>query len=135
MWSLHVLLAVLTGDLGQLWTPSPQQYASGDFIPLAITISCPSSPALAKLYASNITVQMVKNRKIWFSQPPTEGRLLTTREMVLSAGLPAGRHECNAGTSFQLFKLKAGSPGREVNISVNSSLEVKVSFVIPLRRI
>ncbi|KAI0811241.1 hypothetical protein BC629DRAFT_1589970 [Irpex lacteus] len=52
----------------KLWSPIPQQYASGDFIPLAVNISCPSSPALTKLYASNVEIQLVKRRRIWFAQ-------------------------------------------------------------------
>lgn len=50
----------------------------------------------------------------------------TVREMVLAAGVLGGRHECNLGTAFQLFKLKAGSPGREANIHIEGLLEIEV---------
>ncbi|KAI0094048.1 hypothetical protein BDY19DRAFT_902718 [Irpex rosettiformis] len=113
----------------KLWSPIPQHFASGDYIPLAVNISCPSSPALAKLYASDVTIQLVKKRRIWFSQ----GRLTTARQMVLSAGISTGGHECIAGTAFQLFRLKAGSPGREVNISVKGTLEVEHVIRVTVR--
>lgn len=127
--AIHVSLPVReTVDRGltlpKLFVPLPRCFTSGDYIPLAIGISCPSSPALAKLYATSITIQLVKKRKIWICR----GRQISVRETHISTAIPSGRTECNRGEAYLSFRLEAGAAGRESTWAVDGALEVSVSL-------
>lgn len=106
----------------QLFTPRPRCFTSGEPIPLAIGIRCLSSPALAKLYASSVSIQLVKKRRIWV----TGGRQISIRETQLASAVPIGRIECNDGEGFLSFRLEAGAAGRESSWAVEGALEVSV---------
>ena len=107
----------------QLFLPIPRCYTSGDTIPLAIGISCLSSPALAKLYVTSVSMQLVKRRKIWVSA----GRQISVRETLLSTAVSSGRIECGQGEEYLTFSLEAGAAGRESSWSVDGAVDVSVS--------
>jgi hypothetical protein len=77
---------------------------------------------MAKLYASNVEIQLVKQRCIWLSPD----RPVTTRETVVSKATFTGRQECNKGTAYLGFSLMAGVLGREVNVNVTGALDINV---------
>ncbi|KAI0703574.1 hypothetical protein BC835DRAFT_1262709 [Cytidiella melzeri] len=113
-----------------LFFPIPTQYASGDFIPLAVNIFCPLSPALTMLYASNVEVQLVKKRRIWLD---SQGRLFSAREFIISSAKPSVSLESTTGTAYLSLQLGAGMPGREVNFNIAGALDIHYFIRVTVR--
>lgn len=108
----------------QLFLPHPRCYPSGEFIPLGIMIGCPSSPAVTKLYTSDITVQLLKRRKLIVGAT----NMVNIHDTVLSTGRFDRKNDCSRSQSCLLWKIEAGASGRETSWSIDGVIEVLVSL-------
>lgn len=103
--------------------PSPSCFASGDPIPLALAISSPHAPALAKLLSSHIGVYLVRKKKLWVNN----AHQICVRELLVSQADLFLAHDSLDGTIELQIELRAGEIGHESSWSVDGAAAVEVS--------
>jgi len=112
-----------------LFFPLPRIYTSGEMIPLAVGLTCSSSPALVKLYAPGVSIQLVKRRRIWFSA----GQQISVRDTQLSTSTPSGLVDYNVGEAYLSYRLEAGGIGSEASLGVEGTIEVSYFIRVIVR--
>ena len=85
-------------------------------------IACPTSPALSELYASTLTVQLVRRRTVSFG--PTAQ--IAVMEKVLSTAKPGQRVDTAQGSCYVSLRLEAGLTGHETTWRVENTIEMSV---------
>ncbi|THH32985.1 hypothetical protein EUX98_g1176 [Antrodiella citrinella] len=93
----------------QLYVPEPSVFASGETIHLALSISCPHSPAIPKLLSDSIGIFLVKRRKVWIN----EGRQISVREVVVEKVTELHVNSMLEGTMYLTAELTGGQHGTE----------------------
>ncbi|EKM55636.1 uncharacterized protein PHACADRAFT_121358 [Phanerochaete carnosa HHB-10118-sp] len=113
----------------QAFLPLPRCYPSGEPIPMALKISCLSSPALTRLYFPNIEVQLVKRRKIYVGLQ----RQYSLRENVLNTAVIDHKTCLEIGGCCVIMRLEAGAMGRECSWSVDGVIDIQYVIRISVR--
>lgn len=107
--------------LVDLLIPAPACFASGNTIPVALTIRCPFSPILPQALAPNIGLFLVKRKKLWLHG----GRQITVREQLIYKAETFRMTEIEEGVRHLTFELRAGEAGCEHSFKVNDAMQVE----------
>ena len=102
--------------------PDSRCFASGETVAVALRISCPQAPALARLLSHNAHLSLVKRQKTWISL----GAQISIREQVLSRAELYLADESREGTVYLRLEVQTGEPGREASWKVENAVSVEV---------
>jgi len=113
----------------QVYLPEPSVFASGEPIPLALSIECPTSPAIPKLLSGNIGVFLIKRKKVWIN----EGRQISVREMVVEKVGEFRVNSMQEGTMYLSTELPAGHHGAECSWGILGHMVVEYVIRVIVR--
>ncbi|KAI0080600.1 hypothetical protein K474DRAFT_1682558 [Panus rudis PR-1116 ss-1] len=115
---IHVLSDLISA---KLHVPFPTCFASGSIIPVALSIDCPSAPAISQLICPNVGLFLVRRKKLWIDG----NRGISVREQLVNSATTFRMMETGEGARYLMFDLTAGEPGTEHSFKVDESIEVQ----------
>ncbi|OCH95576.1 hypothetical protein OBBRIDRAFT_720289 [Obba rivulosa] len=101
--------------------PSPACFSSGDEIPVAFSIVCPHLPAFANLLVKNLSLCLVKRKKLYTD----DGTRISVREQSISQADILLVGDSQEGFMRLKATLQAGASGKESSFKVDKMVAVE----------
>ncbi|EMD38565.1 hypothetical protein CERSUDRAFT_82841 [Gelatoporia subvermispora B] len=134
IWHPHCCIKARRSSVPQtasilLALPSSTCFPSGDHVPLALTIRAPHLPAFANLLVQNLSLYLVKRKKLYVDN----GRRISVREQSLSHAEVLLVGDSQEGHVKIKAQVQTGEAGKEMSFRVDGAVAVEYCIRIVIR--